>query len=374
MSLISKISLGACVLLGGLISACGNDSPSDASGEKVLLNFNIVMSGGTDTRADDTWGSDYDPSEVGDDFENNLVDIHPGIISVNADGSSGNSIGDISILSKRISKLADGRVQYAINGRLNTDKTLEELKNGNYRLIVSANTDATVVNPVNGLSECYYTLKTNANSMKAIPMWGVHTFDFNGLVPGESYDMGDVELLRSVANVRIIILDELFEGERNVKIKYLRLNRVNNCGYLLPANEQTRNSLAETTDLIISNSINAVADASHLVTDYTVSSQNGEKTLSFYLPETVNSRTLDASDDLILTVGYVADGISEPMEGQLHFCEYTDEGKPAANAVPWDIVRNHIYEYTITGVGSLYKPELQVCVKRWYYHKIKTEL
>ena len=74
-------------------------------------------------------------------------------------------------------------------------------------------------------------------------------------------------------------------------------------------------------------------------------SEEEKSKIQFYLPEVANP----ADDEVTLTVTYLLDG--EERQGVIKFREYED-GKHIEGLEPYDIVRNHIYEFIINKVGD----------------------
>lgn len=249
-----------------------------------------------------------------------------------------------------------------------------------YRLMVIANPPSEILTPVD-FGTLTYNYIGKEQAFPAVPMWGVGSLEISEWKDGETKQFPNISLLRSMAMIRVKVADTQDFKDRGVKIKSLSLNRHNTKGYILPGEwdkiGDTNNLEFAKTLRIPDNSIGGI---------YTVEAKessdedNESKNLHFYIPEIMNSENkctepnftdADADDELILKVVYIAD--NNEQTGYIHFCEYTSEGKPAEGAVPWDIVRNHIYEYTITGVANS-DFTIKARIRKWHYEKIQFEL
>lgn len=251
----------------------------------------------------------------------------------------------------------------------------------------------------------------------AVPMWGVAEFDFSALKKGEALNVGDIPLLRSMAMVRVKlahlpedaeagepVYDENIGAKRkDVKILGLTINRYNSKGYVAP---KLWDKVIKTTDGAhkVNTTINAYSSG---VDNYAIrvgtppkgntdpapsitNEENGEtyhyspnvnnEYIVFYLPEIEN----DNDSPLTLTIHYCTSSGDE-RTNEFEFRKIGQTGNPGTppitpgqtqysdgTAVPanahWHIVRNHIYEYVITGVRDS-KISVEARVKDWQYHK-----
>ena len=256
----------------------------------------------------------------------------------------------------------------------------------------------------------------------AVPMWGVSEFNFKNLNKGEALQIGDIPLLRSMAMVRVklaplpadaeygeSVYDENIGAKRkDVKLLGLTISRYNAKGYVAPQEWATTAKTNDDTHKTY-RTINA-HDASLVNDSYSIrvgdeyvdgndnptpsitNEENGEtyhfspnvnyENIVFYLPEIEN----DNNDPLILTIHYCTSAGDERIN-KFPFRTLSATGTPAANQPPitpgqtkyedgtsvprnayWHVVRNHIYEYVITGVQDS-KISIEANVKDWQYHK-----
>ncbi|MBD5371012.1 MAG: hypothetical protein HDR80_07690 [Bacteroides sp.] len=364
--------------------------------ERLLITLNLTVDAPAPTRAGEvysgTWGDDYTPAENGSTFDCAIKDIYPVLYRVGANGAASSAVARMARTSSSLVKSSDGKAVYRIDGVLEpvagqiSDDALnvDYLTSHDFRIAVFANhnpgaTALTLMNP--GSFTAYGTpgqtigSGDNATTFSGIPMWGVADVDFDGIRLGTSFMMGDIPLLRAMAQVRLTVSDEMWE-EREVRLQSLSINRLQPTGLILPRLDWT--SIASISTLGVTDTPNAFSSAGALgeVTGYTVSAGTDaslRKTLTFYLPETENSTTPAAADELVLTATYTVDGDDTPRTGSIYFRPYSETGVASA-ANQYHIIRNHIYEYTIIGVAASYTPEIQLSVRKWTYEERHTEL
>lgn len=128
---------------------------------------------------------------------------------------------------------------------------------------------------------------------------------------------------------------------------------------------------------------------------------NSEELLRFYLPDTYNHKHDDdeSSKEIYLEITYTIDDVKDAAGNLKEFkhplwfrptiewprnnedkVEYDEYGKLiypgdcGVDTTPWDIIRNHIYEFVIEGVEASFDLKVGVSVKKWEYEVIQTEL
>lgn len=371
-----------------------------------------------------TWGADYNQGD-GYDFDSRLLSttFRAVLFKVvdNAGTKSLEFVDNVTILTVTPDESAADKSSFRILGMIKAveGKTdLETLRNdpADYRLMIYANeyyTDDRWSAFANyGAPTFEHVGNFGKPGFYGVPMWGVAQFKFSGFdylnSPTRILD-DDISLLRSMAMVRVQLADHLYAPgtsveQTDVELTGLTLNRINTKGYVAPSEW---NTLATTNNLAIANTFNdftpevnqtytirvgnprpdgtpETEPASMTLVDgaevYHLNATVTGRSIVFYLPEVAN----DNADQLLLTVHYRIHG--DDREWPLHFCYYKD-GVPITPTAPpaapgpdgkdedhlWDIVRNHIYEYTITGVVDA-KITIEARVKDWQYHKYNTDL
>lgn len=222
----------------------------------------------------------------------------------------------------------DGTISLSGRLELSPDMTIDRLRQGRYKAMVVAN--APGMTDVSQLSTATFSLSGLPSArFEAIPMWGVATADFTGIKPGESHDIGTIDLLRAMAKVEVLVSDEV---EREVTVDSLRMNRCPGAGYVAPGHWDT---LDATDELEFSSTLRVPSGAG--------SAPLSVKGHYFYMPEAVNS----SADPLEMTVHYTVDG--EPLEGRVSIARY-EGGFPTDRL--YDVVRNHIYRFVIKSVPA----------------------
>ena len=375
------MTIGVAMLFAG----CSQDQGVNHDSEDIYLGFTLsVADTGSGTRAEgdpfngQDWGTDYTPSEVGTVFENTVKEVVPVLYPVDeATGKLMTSVIAGEITSPALVKEEkDGLINYSITGKLKTSFHPDVLKSGSYRLVVFVNPKSAVNNK--NPETCDFQLAgAPSGNFDRIPMWGVADVDLSNLEAGKTVFIKDktgkdlnMPVLRSMAKIRIKLdhTDPDMVG-RDVKLTKVTVHNLNDKGYIVP---NSWSSLSSITSLGIPSTINALT--SWKQGDFVAAGTSDiatESEINFYLPEVVNTT---GEREVVIRVNYKCDGLEEEKTGDIHLCLYGTDGKPVANAKLWNVVRNHIYEYTITGVAKNYSLNAQVCVKKWLYHRIPTEL
>ena len=181
-------------------------------------------------------------------------------------------------------------------------------------------------------------------------MWGVTTLT-NELVVGKSNNLGTIDMLRSLAKVKVKLADGM--KARNYSLGAMQLNNYNTQGYSLPL---TYNTAASTAAIRFGNSLHANSSWAQSI----AMTGDGDESIMLYIPEYDN---INAATDRKATISLqlMRDG-EEEGNYTLHFCNYTPEGAPDA-ASTYNIQRNHYYEYTVGRTDDQVKIVLNV--KKW---------
>ena len=162
-----------------------------------------------------------------------------------------------------------------------------------------------------------------------IPMWGVNTAHLS-LEKGKRADAGTVDLLRAFAKVEISLHSDISEA---CTITSAMLTRYNTSGYCLPKGYA---DVTETTQFDQENGTYPSFNPNQTKqqTDLAFAYSDDKKSAYLYIPEYDNS-----ADEAVIDIE-----LSDGTTGKLYFKPYTD-GAPGGDA--YDIVRNHIYRYTV---------------------------
>lgn len=337
--------LCVAVLLGFV--SCGliytDEEDNGVAANETQVSFILSLSNATEgTRA--TWDTNY-PSDDGSPYENR---IDPSSVHVLIYDSQ-SQVHEVTILSWIQNKETPGEYEFigSVEG---------ELAEGDKKLMVFANAGS--VNKDTDLAALSYSYG-NGNGFntqtptRLIPMWGVGTYNFT-LVKGERVTLKEpIYLLRAMAKVEIQLAPEIQE---QYNIEGATLSRYNSEGYVTPQDYAT---VANTKELEQETgtytTFNPKAGAGTGNPAFLLS--DDKKTATLYIPEYANTAGNEAAT-ISLTLN---DGLGPYT---LEFKEY-DGGLPTGDA--HDIVRNHIYRYTVKKAEEL---QIEYIVCPWLNYPI----
>lgn len=332
------VSLMFCLLS---TMSCGFDDGydnEDQNDDAVRVAFRMSYANGNTRAANEGW-DDYDPKDDGTAYENA---INTEQLQIKVCDENGTIIGDVENVIA-INNGTDTNPDYSITGTWeNAADKLSKAK----KIMVFANCGTSIVTPDNIQNLAFARSATT----QYIPMWGVTTLT-NELVVGKSNNLGTIDMLRSLAKVKVKLADGM--KARNYSLGAIQLNNYNTSGYTLPL---TYNTVASTAAIRFGNSLHANSSWAQSIT----MTNNDDESIMLYIPEYDN---IKAATDRKATISLqlMRDG-EEEGNYTLHFCNYTPEGAPDA-ASTYNIQRNHYYEYTVGRTDDQVKIVLNV--KEW---------
>ena len=332
------VSLMFCLLS---TMSCGFDDGydnEDQNDDAVRVAFRMSYANGNTRAANEGW-DDYDPKDDGTAYENA---INTEQLQIKVCDENGTIIGDVENVIA-INNGTDTNPDYSITGTWeNAADKLSKAK----KIMVFANCGTSIVTPDNIQNLAFARSATT----QYIPMWGVTTLT-NELVVGKSNNLGTIDLLRSLAKVKVKLADGM--KSRKYSLGAMQLNNYNTSGYTLPL---TYNTVARTAAIRFGNSLHANSSWAQSI----VMTGDGDESIMLYIPEYDN---INAATDRKATISLqlMRDG-EEEGNYTLHFCNYTPEGAPDA-ASTYNIQRNHYYEYTVGLTDDQVKIVLNV--KEW---------
>ena len=332
------VSLMFCLLSTmscGFDDGYGNEGKTD---DAVRVAFRMSYANGNTRAANEGW-DDYDPKDDGTAYENA---INTEQLQIKVCDENGTIIGDVDNVIA-INNGTDTNPEYSITGTWeNAADKLSKAK----KIMVFANCGTSIVTPGNIQNLAF----TRASTTQYIPMWGVTTLT-NELVVGKSNNLGTIDMLRSLAKVKVKLADGM--KARKYSLGAMQLNNYNTSGYTLPL---TYNTAASTAAIRFGNSLHANSSWAQSI----AMTGNGDESIMLYIPEYDN---INAATDRKATISLqlMRDG-EEEGNYTLHFCNYTAEGAPDA-ASTYNIQRNHYYEYTVGRTDDQVKIVLNV--KKW---------
>ena len=316
------IAFAALLSLLSLASCSRNDEvmATDVGEGKVQVTFTLKLddegsaSRGMSRAAGDTWGNEYD-SDLGNEYDSR---IDPSTVQV--------IIYEGNTYKCKVENLSFYKAKdnvYNFIGDIEVPSTVLTAGN-NYKIMVFANCPD--ISADTNLS----TLSFSYNGTENIPMWGVKTVALS-LKPGERQDLADIWLLRAIAKVEVSMDAEGYE------ITSVSIDKSNTQGYCLPKDYV---SVANTTDLDREEGTNITTFNPYLNSETKTNpafiNENGKYYI--YLPEYDNST--DAAK------------IQVTVNDETYDLEFKDYVNGVPTGTSYDIVRNHIYHYTITGVND----------------------
>ena len=298
-------------LFGALVSSCQQSLDEEvqipsASG-KAQISFTIALD---DIESRATWEENEGSTSavVGSEQENAIDLTSEDGLKVFVYSTNGTLLGEVT--NKEVRKIDTN--EYKFNGQLLIENlTTSALQ---CRLMVYAN--------------CIESDDTFDFDAEYIPMWGVKETTLQ-LAKGELTQLTEpIYLLRSMAKVEVK-LDESIAEDFNMTS--VLVDKYNTTGYVEPSYQ----SLVDTENMDLEQVFNPNTS---IATDSLPFMQvEGEDAFYVYLPEYDNANPA--------TLSVVIDGKSYSIE----FKNYVD-GK--ATGENYNIVRNHIYQYTITSVTA----------------------
>lgn len=332
------VSLMFCLLSTmscGFDDGYGNEDQNDNA---VMVAFRMSYANGNTRAANEGW-DDYDPKDDGTAYENA---INTEQLQIKVCDENGTIIGDVENVIA-INNGTDTNPDYSITGTWeNAAEKLSKAK----KIMVFANCGTSIVTPGNIQNLAFARSATT----QYIPMWGVTTLT-NELVVGKSNNLGTIDMLRSLAKVKVRLADGM--KARKYSLGAIQLNNYNTSGYTLPL---TYNTAASTAAIRFGNSLHANSSWAQSI----AMTGNDDESIMLYIPEYDN---INAATDRKATISLqlMRDG-EEEGNYTLHFCNYTAEGAPDA-ASTYNIQRNHYYEYTVGRTDDQVKIVLNV--KKW---------
>lgn len=187
-----------------------------------------------------------------------------------------------------------------------------------------------------------------------IPMWGVTTLT-KYLVVGKQNNLGTIDLLRSLAKVKVKMADGM--KARGYALGSITFNNYNIEGYTLPL---TYNTSKNTKEILFSGSLNAKPSWSQSVT--MTNTTTDEESIMLYIPE-YDNKAAAADKKASITLNLKCDGTDDGTY-TLQFCNYVDG--VADPSTLYNIQRNHYYEYTVNKDDRL---NVTLKVQKWNKRK-----
>lgn len=303
------------------------DDPILLEKEKVQVSFTLSMeaTNPASRAGEETWGSDYTPNFIGDEYDNQIDLNSLQVVLFDADDSY---VGKVQQL--RYYKAENGPInEYTFVGELSS-----EITSGTYSIMVFANCPEITATTVEDLKAMTFVYDAG----RGIPMWGFIKQNVT-LVPGERSILNKIPVLRAMAKVEISLSDDLVS---EYSLLGVSLSSYNAGGYCLPANYNA--SATSTGDLNMDAGFNPYAGVG-TGTNLGFGKVTENQKYCVYIPEYDNDA---APATMTLQV---------QRQGESAVRTYTLDFR--------NIIRNHYYQYIITAVNENIEFELEYQVADW---------
>ena len=329
-------------LFGVLTTSCSQEEGLELSDEKVQVMFTIALDDSS-ARSRATWGDNYDnndtndyDSAIGDDFDN-YIDPDKFFVKLTLTNEK-NQTNTYDVKNIAYWQQPDPNKNiYEFVGEVEVNIS-QTTSYTDAKVMVYANMTPATTTGNETFATDYNTYP--GTGVKYIPMWGVQTIPNLSLTPGARNMLPDIYLLRAMAKVEVIMKDT----DPNHAISDIKLNRYNTMGYCLPKGWD-KTTIAATTDLDLEEVLRPSTNIRDTNESFTESTVNGFKCYTIYVPDYLNiapnSQTSVTPSTITVTIG--------DKDYDIEFKKYADG---AATDVAYNIVRNHIYRYTITAVNT----------------------
>lgn len=359
--LYAVLPLALVFLLAGC-SDGGDDlypDPDDGTASYVMFRIvapKTVVSKARSRTVPDTddaayWGDAY-LSDTGTAFDNLLLRDEFNVIITRNDGTPITKLRNLICIE---TAAGTDKVVFSFSGEIPQDD-VETLKTtGNAKIHIAANCGSGIT-PDDGLS--FSHAGQPSATFTAIPMWGVKSFDFTTLQPGQN-DAGEIWLLRAMAKVEIVIGTSGDEPNFITALTSASVENANMQGYLLP---QAWRTVSDTKALSFENSLRALSSAAE-ISGMTPADDKTTDTIVFYLPETANP---DGAAAITLNYATSLTG-SESRSDVIKFGKYENGTLTGTN---YDIVRNHLYRFEVFLSGNSDQLSIRYTVCPWQEHVV----
>lgn len=308
------------MLTAMMFTACVNEDGNCLDESVRKVNFTIAIDDEL-ARSRSTWGEPY-ISEDGTAFDNLIKpeSLRIAILDVN-----NNHLGEVD----NVAYWQETENTYRVLGEISHIKLTAGT---DYKVLVIANSVA------EGLHEgITFSIDDLTN---AIPMFGVRRATFT---LEANQNLGEIYMLRSVAKVEVVLSPALVAEGYTLGTAGMKNYR--DAGYVYPFGWTSVN---DTKGI---DQENCRIDAGHLViAAKSLSVNESGSVATLYVPEYGNAVHKDTSPSSI-TVVLNNSGETLLFEDAIRFCEYDALGNAIEDS-EYNIVRNHLYRFMITGVSS----------------------
>lgn len=333
------------VLALGFFASCSDSDDQPDRQKTRTVVFTLAMDKIAGSRA--AWGTNEDAVN-GTGIENriDLKGLRVAIYPIGANGQIGTRVGVASNLfyqENNDNSIADDKIEYLLMGDItNVDLTVGQ----KYRFMVYAN----FPNDNNNT----FDLEDVDVKDGYIPMWGVATCQITDEL---NQDLGTIDLLRAAAKVEVNFASTV---TAEYDITALGIRNYNELGDILPNGFDTC-QVTKNLDMDLCMNVEP-SPVYGTPLSFLENKSASADTYTLYMPEYDNqAHVAEEQTALVVTVKHKTNGMTK--EYQIPFCKYNADGTPIA-AAQYNIVRNHIYQFNVTGV-AVGKLMLNLSVSDW---------
>lgn len=347
-------------------SSCSSDDEDTVPVMKpVLIRFTLSVGQTTSgngakamTRADEVDWTQYTTGDA-EGIENRIdVDkLHVLLYTVQDDATNsekkvlGQLAGEVQDLHLETTNTTN--VYRVLGSMLVPQSLLNSNESFEGRVMVFANTDALqdgwALGNLDGLTYSYDKDKSvgqpSTLTLNSIPMWGVSVEQSFNLQQGSYNDLGTIDLLRSMAKVTVSLRQDMIDA--GFTLKSLTLSPYNTSGAVMPltANVNFLGSSEATRNLTYVESFHLPDGVQAETTPLSFLASEGDtQSQTLYIPEYDN--TSEGATPATIAVTALYHG--KELTGTLEFKNYSNG---TATGSPYNIVRNHWYQYTVYNSG-----------------------
>lgn len=348
--------LALTAVMAAAMTACSDSEPA-AAGENTEANVVVTIKAAPSapqSRSNDPW-QDTLPEEEGKiDADNNINTLAIAIY----DSETNALVGNVTNLIM-LNQTEDGTRQYVGKLPVKDDGSDIIVKDKNYRVMVFANCKSSYCNITDFSNPASLTFGRPTPPTQEVVMWGVKnpvTFTLNKQMAQE---IGTIYLLRTMAKVEVKLSDDL--KAKGYRLTGPNVKNANGRGMVLPTGWDTA---ADTKAIDYEGAFNISGITEIGKLNPILSAFENETYWRAYIPEIENGATTANRPVIDINIRQKIDeagNYNDVGAYTLQFGNYAD-GKFTEGSY-FNVVRNHIYRYEITGIGA--SGEITLVVNPW---------
>ncbi len=347
--------LALTAVMAAAMTACSDSEPA-AVGENAEANVVVTIKAAPSapqSRSNDPWQGTQPEEEGKIDADNNINTLAIAIY----DSETNALVGNVSNLIM-LNQTEDGTRQYVGKLPVKDDGTDIIVKDKNYRVMVFTNCTSSYCNITDFSNPASLTFGRPTPHTQEVVMWGVKnpvTFTLNKQVAQE---IGTIYLLRTMAKVEVKLSDDL--KAKGYRLTGPNVKNANGRGMVLPTGWDTA---ADTKAINYEGAFNISGITEIGTLNPILSAFDNETYWRAYIPEIENGATTVNRPVIDINIRQKIDnaGNYNPVGAYtLQFGNYADG---SFSGTYFNVVRNHIYRYEITGIGA--SGEITLNVNPW---------